>query len=178
MTRTFTVKIGKSPDEMGFDECMAHIKRVLFWDYIDGEWCDVVPLSDKRWEELAGYIIGAHEREIKKLKAESDRLRDERARYEDLAHILDREWNIYAEWDGLRKIWYVGLTELGARLRDEREAARFAYIDTISELEDQNAKLCELILDMVVDEARGHNDDSTYYEHVRLAKELGIEVHE
>lgn len=40
----------------------------------------------------------------------------------------------------------------------------------------ENAKLCELILDMLVDEERGHNDDDTYYEHVRLAKELGIEV--
>ena len=46
----------------------------------------------------------------------------------------------------------------------------------IFELEDENAKLCELILDMLVDEERGHNDDDTYYEHVRLAKELGIEV--
>ena len=46
----------------------------------------------------------------------------------------------------------------------------------IFELEDENAKLRELILDMLVDEERGHNDDDTYYEHVRLAKELGIEV--
>ena len=48
----------------------------------------------------------------------------------------------------------------------------------IKKLKAENAKLCELILDMLVDEARGHNDDNTYYEHVRLAKELGIEVHE
>lgn len=47
-----------------------------------------------------------------------------------------------------------------------------------SNLEAENDKLRELILDMLVDEARGHNDDDTYYEHVRLAKELGIEVHE
>ena len=46
----------------------------------------------------------------------------------------------------------------------------------IFELEDENAKLCELILDMLVDEERGHNDDDTYYEHVRLAQKLGIEV--
>jgi hypothetical protein len=46
----------------------------------------------------------------------------------------------------------------------------------LDRLEDENAKLCELILDMLVDEERGHNDDDTYYEHVRLAKELGIEV--
>jgi hypothetical protein len=40
----------------------------------------------------------------------------------------------------------------------------------------ENAKLRNLILDMLVDEERGHNDDDTYYEHVRLAKGLGIEV--
>lgn len=74
--QTFTVKIGKGPDEMTFGECMAHIKRVLFWDYIDGEWCDVVPLFDRRWEELAGYIRGAHERDVDALMAENDRLRD------------------------------------------------------------------------------------------------------
>lgn len=76
MTRTFTVKLGKSPDEMTFDECMAHIKRVLFWDYIDGEWCDVEILNDIRWEELAGYIRGAHEREVDTLKAENAKLRE------------------------------------------------------------------------------------------------------
>ena len=40
----------------------------------------------------------------------------------------------------------------------------------------ENAKLRELVYDMLVDEERGHNDDGTFYEHVRLAKELGIEV--
>lgn len=46
----------------------------------------------------------------------------------------------------------------------------------IFELENENAELRELITDILVDEERGHNDDDTYYEHVRLAKELGIEV--
>lgn len=163
---------------MTIDEAIAH-----------AEWCaenscgecaeDHRQLAEwlRRLQALRAAVSGL-ERMRDQLMAEVHGLRSERARYEDLARILDREWNIEVEWDGLRKIWYVGMTELGVRLRDEREAARFAYIDTISELEDQNAKLCELILDMVVDEARGHNDDNTYYEHVRLAKELGIEVHE
>lgn len=46
------------------------------------------------------------------------------------------------------------------------------------QLKAENAKLRELIFDMLVDEERGHNDDGTFYEHVRLAKELGIEVGE
>ena len=40
----------------------------------------------------------------------------------------------------------------------------------------ENEKLRELIIDMLVDEERGHNDDDTYYEHVRLAQKLGIEM--
>ena len=48
--------------------------------------------------------------------------------------------------------------------------------DETRNLKTENAKLRDLILDMLVDEERGHNDDDTYYEHVRLAKELGIEV--
>lgn len=40
----------------------------------------------------------------------------------------------------------------------------------------ENAKLRELIFDILVDEEREHNDDYTYNKHVRHAKELGIEV--
>lgn len=40
----------------------------------------------------------------------------------------------------------------------------------------QNAKLQDLIFDMLVDEERGNTEEDTYYEHVRLAKDLGIEV--
>ena len=88
--KTFTVKIGKGPDEMTFDECMVHIKRVLFWDYIDGEWCDVVPLSDRRWEELAWYIRGAHEREVDALKAENAKLRElVETMHGDMREMLD-----------------------------------------------------------------------------------------
>lgn len=44
------------------------------------------------------------------------------------------------------------------------------------EMEAENAKLRELIFDMLVDEERGSTEENTYYEHVRLAGELGIEV--
>jgi hypothetical protein len=48
--------------------------------------------------------------------------------------------------------------------------------DKLDRLEAENAKLRDLIFDILVDEERGHNDDDTYYEHVRLANGLGIEV--
>lgn len=60
--------------------------------------------------------------EVKALEAENAKLRDERARYEDLVRILDREWGIEASWDGLRKFWYVGLTENGMKERDALKA--------------------------------------------------------
>lgn len=114
------------------------------------------------------------------LRAENDRLRDEIVRYVDLARILDREWNINVDWDGVRRIWYVGLTELGVRLRDEREAVRMAQTETINELVDKNEKLREMAAQalqiikhvnvvMAIDYAR-------YSALMSMARKLGIEV--
>lgn len=56
-----------------------------------------------------------------------------------------------------------------------------SVVDSVEDLADEhdalkaeNAKLRDLIFDMLVDEERGSTEESTYYEHVRLAKELGI----
>ena len=75
------------------------------------------------------------------------------------------------------------LRQKDVELRDKMEtfgtcsgAITALFVEGIKEQEAENAKLRELILDMLVDEERGHNDDGTYYEHVRLAKELGIEA--
>jgi hypothetical protein len=54
-------------------------------------------------------------RELQALKAENEQ-------YRELIRILDHDWNIEASWDGLRKFWYVGLTEKGVAERDKREA--------------------------------------------------------
>ena len=40
---------------------------------------------------------------------------------------------------------------------------------------EENAKLRELVYDMLEDEERGHNDESTFDEHVERANELGVE---
>lgn len=42
--------------------------------------------------------------------------------YDELIESLRRDWDIEASWDGLRRFWYVGLTDEGVRKRDEREA--------------------------------------------------------
>lgn len=44
--------------------------------------------------------------------------------YDILIDILRDEWGIEVMWDGLRRFWYVGLTEEGVRKRDENEKLR------------------------------------------------------
>lgn len=107
--------------------------------------------------------------------------RAENEKYRELIRILDHDWNIEASWDGLRKFWYVGLTEKGVAERDERDA--------------ENAKLRKLVnsyADLFEKEAATNNGHGPYYSgedwlvlandmRVELAKccgELGIEVGE
>lgn len=45
-----------------------------------------------------------------------------REQMERLVTLLRVDWDIEASWDGLRRFWYVGLTDEGVRKRDEREA--------------------------------------------------------
>ena len=61
--------------------------------------------------------------------------------YDELIESLRRDWDIEASWDGLRRIWYVGLTDEGVRKRDEREATLGRGT---CEVEAENAKLREL----------------------------------
>ncbi len=42
--------------------------------------------------------------------------------YDLLIDLLRDEWDIDVMWDGLRRFWYVGLTDEGVRKRDEQEA--------------------------------------------------------
>lgn len=48
----------------------------------------------------------------------------------------------------------------------------------IKRLQEENAKLRELVFDMLVDEELGHNDDGTFYDHVERANELGVRFDE
>lgn len=48
--------------------------------------------------------------------------RGEQPPYDELIEALRRDWGIEASWDGLRRFWYVGLTDEGVRKRDERDA--------------------------------------------------------
>lgn len=63
--------------------------------------------------------------------------------YDELIEALRRDWDIEASWDGLRRFWYVGLTDEGVRKRDEREATLGR-----GELERENAELRELVRDL------------------------------
>ena len=95
--------------------------------------------------------------------------------YDELIEALRRDWDIEASWDGLRRFWYVGLTDEGVRKRDEREATLGR-----GELERENAKLRELVRDMWRDgmcecDERGACAECEYHFPDRM-RELGVEV--
>lgn len=66
------------------------------------------------------------------LEAENAKLREQT---ELLVTLLRNDCDIEASWDGLRKFWYIGLTESGCLMRDRACKA-----------EAENAKLRELVL--------------------------------
>lgn len=69
--------------------------------------------------------------EYRKLKDENNKLREQT---ELLVTLLRNDCDIEASWDGLRKFWYIGLTESGCLMRDRACKA-----------EAENAKLRELV---------------------------------
>lgn len=57
--------------------------------------------------------------------------------YDELIEALRRDWDIEASWDGLRRFWYVGLTDEGVRKRDEREATLGRGTCRMTRVEDE-----------------------------------------
>lgn len=86
--------IGKHPDEMSFDECMSHVRRVLFWDSIDGQWTDIDFLKSAKWDRLAGYITSAHARGLESLRAENAKLRECAADLLKRMRRQEHEWGL------------------------------------------------------------------------------------
>lgn len=58
------VGIGDGRDDMTFEECLDHVKKVMFWDPVDGLWNALTILYESEWDELVRLIVDAHEREI------------------------------------------------------------------------------------------------------------------
>lgn len=81
--------------------------------------------------------------------------------YDELIEALRRDWDIEASWDGLRRFWYVGLTDEGVRKRDEREATLRRGVTgdtsdgyhTFNELYHHRAVLFSVIVRMMPDKA-------------------------
>ena len=94
--------------------------------------------------------------------------------HRQLAEWLSELKRLKAQNKRLRR-WYTALRESQKKAFAESCKTATNNLLKICKLNDENAELRELILDMLVDEERGHNDDDTYYEHVRLAQKLGIE---
>lgn len=72
--------------------------------------------------------------------------------------------NVRYEMFNLVNGWTRKGAETKARISQSLDQARYEY-----------NQLRELIYDMLKDEEHGHNDDSTFYEHVKRANELGVE---
>lgn len=99
---------------MTIDEAIEHAEHVAA--SCDGECAE----EHRQLAEWLRELVKARHN-ILILMAEVHTLRDERARYENLAGILEREWGIEVEWDGVRRLWYVGLNDRGVMERDKRE---------------------------------------------------------
>lgn len=56
----------------------------------------------------------------------------------------------------------------------EGAEAKARISESLDQARNEYNQLRELIYDMLEDEERGHNDDLTFYEHVKRANELGI----
>lgn len=93
----------KNPKEMSFDEAVNHIKRAIFWDYIDGQWLDLLILTKNRFDAFMRQLTDAHLREIAQhdefyigqvdhnletLRKVEERLYDENAKLRELASGL------------------------------------------------------------------------------------------
>lgn len=72
--------------------------------------------------------------------------------------------NVRHEMFKLVNDWTHEGAETKARISESLDQARNEY-----------NQLRELVYDMLEDEERGHNDDLTFYEHVKRANELGVE---
>ena len=111
--------------------------------------------------KTARAIADGLEWEVEDLKAENLQLRQ---RVDKLIRILNNDYDLCIQWDGLRKFWYVGLTDEGVRKRDERDAENAKlraclgdgcadcaagmgrYADSLCDpIKAENAKLRELV---------------------------------
>ena len=104
----------------------------------------------------------ALERRIDELCAEVERLKE---REQNLVTLLRNDCDIEASWDGLRKFWYIGLTESGCLMRDRACKA-----------EAENAKLRELVDELYPLADYGAMDASELDRAHDLMRELGLEV--
>ena len=117
-------------------------------------------------ESMTDTEKAALERRIDELCAEVERLKE---REQNLVTLLRNDCDIEASWDGLRKFWYIGLTESGCLMRDRACKA-----------EAENAKLREYAAkawSLFIAHGAVHACDLSEVDAVRDGlRELGIEV--
>lgn len=118
--------------------------------------------GDGGMEWVTGPIRASVLREAADMLDEHAKLREQT---ELLVTLLRNDCDIEASWDGLRKFWYIGLTESGCLMRDRACKA-----------EADNAKLRELV-DELWALAYGYAPMESELDAARdMMRELGIEV--
>jgi len=123
---TLRPELHKALDAAGIDYWVA--QGLTFWNCPDGRECVAYGFQANGMPMLAVKIVGITDPEQAIAATLGQR---EQPPYDELIEALRRDWDIEASWDGLRRFWYVGLTDEGVRKRDEREATlgrdRYSY---------------------------------------------------
>ena len=113
---TATDELCKLLDERGVEYMEGHGYREFFWDFGESGRARASAIGTKGLVQMIVTGITPEQAIAATLGPR------EQPPYDELIEALRRDWDIEASWDGLRRFWYVGLTDEGVRKRDEREA--------------------------------------------------------
>ena len=144
----------------------GHDRRIEQRRYVPDSYATQLEMENSRIKAHAEYNRKLADQELDEAHAMRHNITRLRERVHEIAADRDR---IKAENAKLRACLGDGCVDCAIDMGK--------YADSLCDpIKAENAKLRDLIFDMLVDEERGNTEEDTYYEHVRLAKDLGIEV--
>lgn len=103
------------------------LRALLDERVVEYETDDHMGYSETRWDDACAFQLAPGAGLVMAVTPEQAvkaTLGRDQPPYDKLVEVLRRDWDIECSWDGLRRFWYVGLTDEGMCKRDEREAAR------------------------------------------------------
>ena len=136
---TATDELCKLLDERGVEYMEGHGYREFFWDFGESGRARASAIGTKGLVQMI--VTGITPEQA----IEATLGPREQPPYDELIEALRRDWDIEASWDGLRRFWYVGLTDEGVRKRDERYKECMALVHEADKRIDE---LRELVRDL------------------------------